>query len=190
MNKTRMKFNLVIFIYLISFLILVDCKKEINTTENISQDMLAEVNKLRKNGCQCGQDTMPPVRELKWNSILEEAALLHAKDMVEHNYFDHFGLDSSVPIQRAIELGYTGTAVGENIARGYTSISEVMQAWKSSEEHCKNMMDSSYYEMGAATTNEYWVQEFGSIDVFKQPATINNTSDKNRNSIFIFKEVY
>jgi uncharacterized protein YkwD len=51
--------------------------------------------------------------------------------------------------------------VGENIAKGYTTIPEVMLAWKNSEAHCKAIMDTLYKEFGASTYNGYWVQEFG-----------------------------
>ena len=160
---------------LISFSVLiaaffVSCKKENAVQENLSTIMLTEVNKIRSSGCQCGDEWMPPVRQLKWNTLLEQAALAHAKDMYENHYFDHFGLDSSFPIQRAVRFGYTGTAVGENIARGFDNTIEVMEAWKKSIEHCKNMMDSSYSELGAAAYNQYWAQEFGSTDVFSKPA--------------------
>ena len=185
MNVRERKLGLIFLMYL-AVIIFNGCKHEVDTDINISQEMLNEVNKLRKNGCMCGQDSMPPVRELRWNSILEEAALLYAKDMYQHNYFDHKGLDSSLPIQRAERIGYKGVAVGENLARGYTSISEVMQAWKASESHCKNMMDSSYCEMGAATTNQYWVLEFGSTDTFK-PSFSDN---KKRISFSLGKELY
>ena len=131
--------------------------------------MLTEVNKLRSSGCQCGSEFMPAVRSLKWNPLLEQAALSHAMDMYDHHYFAHFGLDSSVPVQRAIRFGYTGTAVGENIARGYDTTEDVMKAWERSVEHCKNMMDSSYSEMGAAMYHQYWAQEFGCTNSFIKP---------------------
>ena len=73
----------------------------------------------------------------------------------------HISPGGTSPIQRAIVKGYTGKDVLENIAKGYTSIEPLMQAWQQSEEHCKAMMDSLQTEMGAANVNTYWVQEFG-----------------------------
>jgi uncharacterized protein YkwD len=104
---------------------------------------------------------MPPVAEVKWNSSLEAAANEHVNDMVSNNYFSHIAPDGSFPIIRAQKAGYTGLYVGENIARGYTTIADVMNGWISSEDHCKTMMDTLYSEMGAARQNDYWVQEFG-----------------------------
>jgi len=165
-----MKFNTSILCFLLILLIYSACKKESTVQENLSQKMLAEVNKIRSSGCQCGDEWMPPVRQLKWNTILEQTALAYTKDMYANHYFDHFGLDSSFPVQRAAKLGYTGTAVGENIARGFDNTIDVMLAWEKSIEHCKNMMDSSYSELGAATYNQYWAQEFGSTNVFSKPS--------------------
>jgi uncharacterized protein YkwD len=153
----------------IMVIILQSCEDNVeNKNENLSIIMLQEVNKLRKQGCNCGDEYMPPVSELKWNELLEKAAYLHSKDMYENNYFDHFGLDSSLPIQRAAKLGYTGTAVGENIAHGFINAKDVIEAWKNSISHCKNMMDSCYDEMGASHYKDYWTQEFGSNNIFEK----------------------
>ena len=104
---------------------------------------------------------MPPVHILTWNDTLEVAAGRHARDMRDKNYLEHISPDGVSPIQRTMEAGYTGNYVGENIGRGYSNINQVMTAWKNSESHCKAMMDSLYYEMGAARADQYWVQEFG-----------------------------
>jgi uncharacterized protein YkwD len=105
---------------------------------------------------------MPPVKPVTWNDTLAAAALAHARDMDARNYFNHISPSGTSPIQRAITLGYTGNTVTENIAKGYTSIEPLMNAWQQSENHCKAMMDSLQTEMGAANVNTYWVQEFGS----------------------------
>jgi uncharacterized protein YkwD len=104
---------------------------------------------------------MPPVPPLVWNAQLGAAAAAHATDMYANNYFSHISPQGSSPIQRAQQAGYTGSYVGENIAKGYTAIGDVMLAWQLSEAHCKAMMDTLYKEMGAAKCNGYWVQEFG-----------------------------
>jgi uncharacterized protein YkwD len=151
-----------IFIILLSFSILTGCSKDpVIPASNLSTVMLEEVNKLRRVGCQCGTIFMPPVQELTWNNALKSAAASHAKDMYENNYLDHISPNGTSPIIRAMEAGYTGNYVGENIARGYFKMGEVMNAWKNSESHCIAMMDSLYYEMGAAQVADYWVQEFG-----------------------------
>ena len=138
------------------------CKKETAADPGrLVPEMTDSVNQLRAKGCRCGTDSMPPVPPLTWNSQLAAAAAEHAKDMYVNNYFSHVSLQGTSPIQRAIQAGYTGMYVGENIAKGYTTTPEVMLAWKNSEAHCKAMMDTLYKEFGASTYNGYWVQELG-----------------------------
>jgi uncharacterized protein YkwD len=149
------------FTFIILLLIFCSCSKDEEIKEDLSIGMLTEVNKLRKEGCQCGPDSMPPVPEVKWNNALQFAAERHAEDMYKNNYFSHLSLDGKPPAQRALEAGYSGNDVGENIAKGYTTIKEVMNGWKNSESHCKLMMDSLYSEMGAGRYKDYWVLDFG-----------------------------
>ncbi|TWI95267.1 Cysteine-rich secretory protein family protein [Mucilaginibacter frigoritolerans] len=141
--------------------IIYGCKKESNPTEDVHKDMLAAVNALRSTGCTCGTTYMPPVPAVKWNSDLEAAAAAHAKDMFVNNYFNHIAPDGSSPIQRALQAGYTGMYIGENIGTGYNDVQQVMAAWTKSEDHCRAMMDSTYVDLGAARYNTIWVQEFG-----------------------------
>jgi uncharacterized protein YkwD len=133
-------------------------------TQDLHVTMLNAVNQLRQRGCQCGTVYMPPVPALTWNDTLAAAAADHLEDMYVNHYFGHIAPDGSAPIQRAQALGYTGDYVGENIARGYLTMDQVMAAWVASPDHCQAMMDSLYKEMGAARWNDYWDQEFGRKD--------------------------
>ena len=147
---------------IIIIMLLAACRKDAPITRDIKDDMLTAVNALRQTGCTCGDTYMPPVKPLLWNDTLALAALAHARDMDANNYFSHISPGGTSPIQRAMSLGYTGNYVSENIARGFSSVEPVMEAWKKSEDHCKAMMDSLQTHMGAANVNTYWVQEFGS----------------------------
>jgi uncharacterized protein YkwD len=129
--------------------------------EDLRTDLLQAINKLRENGCKCGNDMMPPVPALIWNNVLETAANNHVTDMYTNNYFSHLSRDGSPPITRAQQAGYEGEYVGENIARGYYRIADVMKAWQQSESHCKAMMDTLYREAGASQFKDYWVLDFG-----------------------------
>ena len=143
--------------------LLAACRKDAPVIREVKEEMLTAINTLRQTGCTCGDTYMPPVKPLLWNDTLELAALAHARDMDANNYFSHISPGGTSPIQRAMALGYTGNYVSENIARGFSSVEQVMEAWIKSEDHCKAMMDSSQTHMGAANVNTYWVQEFGSF---------------------------
>lgn len=124
-------------------------------------EMLADVNQLRANGCNCGGKWMPKVAPLKWNSKLENSAQGHANDMNTNDFLSHDGSNGSEFSDRITNAGYHWSAAGENIAWGYSSISDAVQGWIESPDHCKAMMSSHYTEMGAARAGEYWVQDFG-----------------------------
>jgi uncharacterized protein YkwD len=88
--------------------------------------------------------------------------------MATANFFDHYGSDGSSPGDRLAREGYYGSAWGENIAAGYSSVNSVMQGWIGSAGHCANMMNSAFTEMGAAKYSDpssqwgsYWTQVFG-----------------------------
>lgn len=129
---------------------------------DFKKKMLEEINSKRLNGCFCGEDSMPPVQELLYDESLEFAAQRHVHDMTENNFLSHIGSDGSTPSNRAADAGFMGAYIGENIARGFISVDEVMSRWFSSTEHCKTMMDPYYSFMGIAYEEYYWVQLFGS----------------------------
>lgn len=142
--------------------LLAACRKDATIIRDIKEEMLTTVNALRQTGCTCGSTFMPPVKPLLWNDTLAMAALAHARDMDANNYFSHISPGGTSPIQRTMALGYAGNYVSENIARGFSSLEPVMEAWEKSEDHCKAIMDSLQTHMGASNVNSYWVQEFGS----------------------------
>ncbi len=130
-------------------------------TGNFQTDMLGYVNALRTKGCKCDGVQMPLVAALKWNTLLENAAKRHANDMSKNNFFDHTGSDGSTLSTRATAAGYSWSALGENIAKGYTSVPTVIDGWVKSSGHCKNMMSANFTELSAANVAAYWVQDFG-----------------------------
>lgn len=130
-------------------------------TGNFQTDMLGYVNALRTKGCKCNGVQMPLVPALKWNSLLENASKRHGNDMLKNNFFDHTGSDGSTLATRANDAGYAWSSLGENIAKGYTSVPTVIDGWISSSGHCKNMMSANFTELGAANIGAYWVQDFG-----------------------------
>jgi uncharacterized protein YkwD len=145
-----------------------NCIKEVMAQEVLKTSMLEEVNKLRRSGCQCGKETMPPVPGLIWNEQLEKAAGRHAKDMSRNNMTGHAGSNGSSPDERITGAGYHWSKCGENVANGYNSVKEVVEGWKTSPGHCRNMMDAGFRELGAAREGTYWVQDFGRVQQKKK----------------------
>lgn len=142
-------------------------------------------------------ESLPP---LKRSDPLERAARYHAVDLGQDDYFSHDTFDRSGgeldficdTWQRI--AAYTPGANAENIAAGYTTPQEVVQAWLSSPGHKYNILNTTsrelgvgYYE-GSGGYYTYWVQDFSRReDVY--PLIINGediSTDSSSVSLYIY----
>ena len=130
--------------------------------------MLAEVNRVRAQGQQCGNTWQPPVPALNWNAALANTAAAHSTDMAVHNFVSHTGSSGSSVADRAAAQGYTSGGVGENLGGGHKNISHLMQGLLASPAHCANLMRPAYTDFGAACARNdatvykrHWTQVFG-----------------------------
>lgn len=143
---------------------LLSCMSSCVTDEPLDEPLINPtldlVNKVRKEGCVCGIDTMPAVPVLTWNDSLARAAEDHSLDMSTNKFLSHSSTDGRNPGDRIRGTGYQWDAYAENIAKDETTQQEVMDLWLNSENHCKNIMKANVTEMGAGKTGEYWVQVF------------------------------
>jgi len=120
--------------------------------------MLASVNAQR---AQAG------VGALSLCGTLTTAAQRHSEDQAAHNSMTHTGSDGSTLGTRAGRAGYNGwTALGENVAYGYTGVDSVMTGWMNSSGHRANILSSTYTHVGfgratSGSGTEYWTQDFG-----------------------------
>ncbi|NTE05407.1 CAP domain-containing protein [Agrobacterium tumefaciens] len=147
---------------ILSCVLLMRCKKdEMVPQQQDFHAVLEKINSLRRSGCTCGTDYMPPVAPLSLNVQLENAAMDHAKDMDLRNYFDHVSPEGTNPEERAIRAGYNGIIKGENLGKGYVNSDEVINAWRNSVSHCKAMMDANSHEAGVGFSRNYWAISFG-----------------------------
>lgn len=87
---------------------------------------------------------------LQLNDQLSLAAQLKAKDMFEKNYWAHNAPDGTQPWSFIKTSGYTYIYAGENLARGFTTTEDVVDAWMNSPSHRDNMLSGNYNEVGFA----------------------------------------
>ena len=95
---------------------------------------------------------------------LTAAARGHSLDMSNQNYFSHDSLDGRTFADRIEDAGYDRwSALGENIAYGYTTPEAVMNGWMNSSGHRANILGDSYCDLGVgyAADGHYWTQDFG-----------------------------
>lgn len=99
---------------------------------------------------------------LTYRSDLQAAADLRAREIVQ--YFSHTRPNGTSCFTVVSEAGISYRALGENIAYGQRSASEVMNGWMNSSGHRANILSSNftgvavgYYEQNGV---KYWVQIF------------------------------
>jgi uncharacterized protein YkwD len=120
------------------------------------------INTERAKSQNCGGTTMPAVSPLtKWNPNMQQAAQKHADDMAKTGVFSHTGSDGSLMGARNAAYNYTGNAVGENIAQGYSSPQAVVSAWVASPGHCQTLMDQFATTIALASNGKYVVLTLG-----------------------------
>ena len=103
---------------------------------------------------------------LKYNSQLEAAAQGHTNNMAKAQNLDHGTLEQMMARIRA--AGFMGSPVGENIAYGQTTPSQVMTSWLNSQGHYENIMgikyNFNYIGIGCVKDRYgryWWTQNFG-----------------------------
>lgn len=134
----------------------------------VAERVLALVNQARGQPRRCGNESFGPAQPLVLQQQLTQAAVGHAQSMARYGYLEHQGRDGSTPADRADRVGYKWRSIGENVAMGQTTPERVMQDWLRSPEHCANIMEPRFTEMGVAyavnNASEggiYWAQSFG-----------------------------
>jgi len=92
---------------------------------------------------------------------LSAAAQGHADEMVEYGYLSHTDRDGGSVGDRALEAGYDYSFVGENIAEGYATDVDVMDAWMASPGHAANILDTRAVDFGIGREDDTWVMIVG-----------------------------
>ena len=136
--------------------------------QEAGHQVLKLVNAARAQGRSCGKAYHQAAPPLHWNAKLAAAALVHSRDMAEHNFFGHKGSNGSTVAARASDEGYLWDSIGENVGTGRAKPEQVVKGWLSSLGHCANIMNGNFTEMAAAyavnpksDTLIYWTQVFG-----------------------------
>ncbi|MFT7121409.1 MAG: hypothetical protein ACJAZ9_001587 [Neolewinella sp.] len=118
------------------------------------------VNDLRASGCTCGDEVFPPAPPLKLHATLQSVAEFHSADQANRQIMGHVGSDGRRVADRLSDAGFTWRGVAENVAWNQRSVEQVVNAWKGSTGHCKNIMNPGYEYMGFAVEDWYWTQVF------------------------------
>jgi uncharacterized protein YkwD len=146
---------------------------------NFQAELLARVNALRAAGTTCrtpdnSRSTVfaPGATALRWHSSLTQAALAHSQDMATRDYFSHTTLGGDSFDRRILAItGDIWRRLGENIAAGQGSVQEAVDDWTASYDHCLNLMNPAYTDIGVACVprsgsarySSYWTMDLGQL---------------------------
>jgi uncharacterized protein YkwD len=78
------------------------------------------------------------------------AAEILAKDMAKHDRMSHIGPNGADIGKRLSLAGYSYRVCAENVGVGQTSLAEVVEGWKKSAPHSRNMLLAEAKHMGIA----------------------------------------
>lgn len=97
---------------------------------------------------------------LKIDSRLVRAAEEKGKDMIEKDYWAHYGPNGETPWEFIIDSGYEYIYAGENLAKDFSSAAPIHNAWMASPTHRSNLLNPNFVDIGIATiTGEFQGQE-------------------------------
>lgn len=85
-----------------------------------------------------------------WNERLAGAAQAQAREMVRLDRMSHRDRQDRGLGERLRAASYPFRAAVENVAVGFASIDDVVDAWLESEGHCENLMNAAVREFGLA----------------------------------------
>jgi hypothetical protein len=124
---------------------------------------------------------------LKLDQELTVAAHNKADHMFKYNYWAHFAPDGTSPWDFIRGAGYSYSYAGENLAKGFTTSSDAVNAWMNSPTHRANILSPKFKDVGffveegrlQGEDTILIVQEFGARD----DASITDTKDLIPNAV-------
>lgn len=97
---------------------------------------------------------------LDWE--LSRVARYKSQDMHDLAYFSHQSPTYGSPFDMMRSFGLSYRTAGENIARGYRTAAQVVNAWMNSSGHRANILNASFTRIGVGYVADgyHWTQMF------------------------------
>lgn len=90
------------------------------------------------------------LKPLVLDERLNKAAKSHASDLAANDRISHYGSDGSDPWDRVRRTGFKPILAAENVGTGQMSFQEVLEDWKLSPEHKRNLLLADASHAGIA----------------------------------------
>jgi subtilisin family serine protease/uncharacterized protein YkwD len=120
---------------------------------DLAAEALRQINALRR------ANDLPPLQP---GDALTAAAAEHAASLVAQENLDHRAPGGSWPADRAIQHGHPAAYLGENLAAGYATAQEAVDAWLANDGSRANLFDPGFTTAGLGFAHNgpwhnYWV---------------------------------
>ncbi|HRN95852.1 MAG TPA: CAP domain-containing protein [Candidatus Levybacteria bacterium] len=90
------------------------------------------------------------IKPLTRSSLLDSAAKQKLDHMIANNYWNHVAPDGTDPWWFIKNTGYNYEYAGENLAMGFSTSTDTINAWMNSPLHRENVLNNKYTEIGVA----------------------------------------
>ena len=132
----------------------------LGTTANISSSDLLNLTNVARNAAG--------LPSLHLDSQLSQAAAGKAEDMFTNNYWAHVSPSGVTPWDFIRGAGYNYSYAGENLARGYDTANDAMNAWMNSPEHKANILSPNYDDVGFAVAQGTLTGDIGTVLIVEE----------------------
>lgn len=126
------------------------------------------------------------VKPLTMNTQLTQAAKAKADFMFKNNFWAHNAPDGTTPWDFIKQSGYTYIYAGENLARGFTTAPDVINAWMASPDHRENMLSPNYKDIGFAVESGDLTGEKNTVlivEMFGSTSLTPVTTDRHQQAV-------
>lgn len=101
---------------------------------------------------------------------LDRSAFAHAADMAAHNFLSHTSSDGTDLFTRILSYYPHNTWLGENLAVGFGTGLQVLEAWRASAPHNAILLQPEFNAVGLACVAQhdnpegwFWAADFGGV---------------------------
>jgi uncharacterized protein YkwD len=163
-----------------------EVKKKVETSGlliNKKSTVSSQINKTQIVSLTNVERSKAGLISLSSNSKLDTIAEARVQDMFVKEYFEHISPSGDSASLVAERKGYRYITIGENIALGnFDNTQALVNAWMNSEGHRKNILNTSYTEIGVyAREGQYKGQKVWiSAQIFGRPLNSCAEPDKNK----------
>lgn len=135
-------------------------RENIATTDSLVASVIDRINTERT-----AVGVAPLVEERKLNL----AADTKQSHMIENNYWEHTAPDGATPWDFVRAEGIEYAAAAENLARGFTNPTDVVDGWMNSPEHRAAMLNARFTRVGIGMN--YVNDKYDAVALFVEPVS-------------------